>query len=157
MKIPWEWTWEKYVEKSRKVENKMQSASNFFPLWQKWGMEYGFWRRHECWRKVGRKICRKYRVFFRKILFPKWVGSVGAGLVRPVRTCWDRFGPIFIGKMHIKICRVFWVIHIFKMALYCLNLFKEGHFEYFGGLGPDMIKIGSRSLIRSLFGPRPKT
>ena len=29
MKIPWEWTWEKYVEKSRKVEIKMQSVSKF--------------------------------------------------------------------------------------------------------------------------------
>ena len=29
MKIPWEWTWEKYPEKSPRVENKMQSASDF--------------------------------------------------------------------------------------------------------------------------------
>ena len=28
-KIPWEWTWEKYVEKSLNVEIKMQSASDF--------------------------------------------------------------------------------------------------------------------------------
>ena len=118
MKIPWEWTWEKYVEKSQKVEIKMQSASNFFPLGENLGVGYGFWRRHECWRKVGRKKTRKYWDLFRKQKFPKCVGNVGAGLVRPVRTCWDRFGPIFMGKMHIKICRVFWVILIFKMALY---------------------------------------
>ena len=42
---------------------------------------------------------RKYRDFFREILLQEWVGNVGAGLVRPVRTCWDRFGPIFMGKM----------------------------------------------------------
>ena len=100
MKIPWEWTWEKYVEKSRKVEIKMQSASDFFPLGQKWGVGYGLWRRHECWRKVGRKNLENIGIFFRKILLQEWVGNVGAGLVRPVRTCWDRFGPIFMGKMH---------------------------------------------------------
>ena len=118
MNIPWEWTWEKYVEKSRKVEIKMQSASNFSPLWEKWGVGYGLWRRYECWRKNGRKKLENIGIFFRKFLLEEWVGNVGAGLVRPVRTCWDRFGPIFMGKMHIKICRVFWVIHIFKIALY---------------------------------------
>ena len=117
MTIPWEWTWEKYPEKSRKVEIKMQSASNFFPLGQNWEVGYGLWRRHECWRKVGRKNLENIGIFSEKML-QEWAGNVGAGLVRPVRTCWDRFGPIFMGKMHIKICRVKWVIHILKIALY---------------------------------------
>ena len=50
---------------------------------------------------VGEKLVGKISKisgFFRKILFEEWVGNVGAGLVRPVRTCWDRFGPIFMGK-----------------------------------------------------------
>ena len=97
MKIPWEWTWEKYVEKSRKVEIKMQSASNF-SLWGKngkWDTVSGVGT------NVGEKLVGKISKisgFVRKMLFQKWVGNVGAGLVRPVRTCWDRFGPIFMGK-----------------------------------------------------------
>ena len=104
----------------------MQSASNFSPLGQNWEVGYGLWRRYECWRKVGRKNLENIGIFFRKILLQEWVGNVGAGLVRPVRTCWDRFGPIFMGKMHIKNCRVFGVIHIFKIALYT-NGYTHGY------------------------------
>ena len=67
--------------------------------------------------KVDRKNLENIGTFFRKILLQEWVGNVGSGLVRPVRTCWDRFGPIFIGKMHIKNFLRFWVVHVFKMAL----------------------------------------
>ena len=77
MKIPWGWTWEKYPEKSRKVEIKMQSASDFFPLGQKWGVGYGLWRRHECWRKVGRKNLENIGIFFGRICFRNGLGTSG--------------------------------------------------------------------------------
>ena len=118
MKIPWEWTWEKYPEKSRKVEIKMQAASDFFPLVVKFGSGIRSLVSARMLEKSWSEKSRKYRDLFRRILFHEWVGNVGAGLVRPVRTCWDRFGPIFMGKMHIKISMGFWVVHVFKMALY---------------------------------------
>ena len=78
MKIPWEWTWEKYPEKSRKVEIKMQSASDFFPLGQNWEVGYGLWRRHECWRKVGRKNLENIVFFFfGRFCFRNGLGTSG--------------------------------------------------------------------------------
>ena len=77
MKIPWEWTWEKYPEKSPRVEIKMQSASDFFPLGQKLGVGYGLWRRYECWRKVGRKNLENIGIFFGKICCRNGLGTSG--------------------------------------------------------------------------------